>query len=394
MSVIINGTLHHLLARLSKVPTLLVDLPFELQTLTLTKLTLHELFRMRITCRSFFNLVQVHASDLTRDLLKHYKGLARAHSLYQDKYDASESTLHYVINLSHHCYVVEALARFIAEYHLTELLGYTSPTRLAQSSDALLVNITITNLKPHLMIIFHALEMYKSSLAELVQDPDLVSSEHALRSRKRVEAWRLEIEILRNYNELQLGNTCMIFDLLKRLLSRQLRPASYATHLERRLRGWTSPKANDEQVLMLMILGGLDAVKRVMVVPAYNNRIKKLEDWTESLIPAASTRSGRLSGAKPNATFPVQGYLSTFNHITAARAMTILPSLASFFNIWELKQLTGLSASSHVRSNRMGRRERYEFLTLLIHRPMNTDFELRREEVHDPLRAPNDGSQQ
>lgn len=155
-------------------------------------MTWHELLQVRITCRSFFNLVQAHASDLTRNMVKHYKSLARGHSLYKDVYDSSNPTLDYVIDLSHRCYVVEALARFLAKYRLMELFGQGVATRLKHTYHAPFVDRVINNLKPHLIIISHMLETYRSSMAELVQDIDpydMISLLWITRNSK-LNAWR------------------------------------------------------------------------------------------------------------------------------------------------------------------------------------------------------------
>lgn len=195
----------------------------------------------------------------------------------------------------------------------------------------------------------------------------------------------MEAAILRGYNELDICTTSMVFDLLKRTLSRQLRPVSYANSLERRLRGWTSPRASDEQVMTLLVFGGLDLIRSVMVIPTYNERMKNFEHWMEVLVPSPPPENSRSSQGKPDTSVIPQRVRQVSNHTTVARIMAIFPNLTHFFNVWDLEELTGsrvLSAGTPFQ-NRI-HRSSFDFLTLLrCKEQMNSDFELQGDNELD-----------
>ncbi|KAI4141723.1 MAG: hypothetical protein L6R39_005214 [Caloplaca ligustica] len=361
---------------LARIPSLLAELPSELQTLVLCKLTWQDILRCRSTCRFFFNLVQNHAREIGRNLFKQDTDLRRAHSLYRNVYDSTPS-LDYVMALSNRCYLAESVARFLATYHLMEIFYCRTPAHLAQSKYAPLVDTIIANLKPHIMIISHMLRTYRSSVAELVKHMDLLSYEGGLVSKTRIQSWRKEVEILDGYNQWEVCNTSLVFELVKKTLFRQLRPVSYATSLERRLRGWTKPSATDQQVMKLVVFGGLDAIKRIMVIQSYNMRIKALDQWLEFLTATEPPNNSHVVGDRTD-TLPIyRSFYYSFDSTTTARIMKILPDRVCFFNVWELAKLTGSRIGTLERyRNRMGL---VEFLVLL-REDIDSDFELRRRE--------------
>lgn len=340
-----------------------------------------DILRLRTTCRFFFNLVQNHASEITRSLLLRDTDFRKMHSLYKDMWvDFSNTTLDYIMALSHRFHLACSLARFLATHHLTEMFYYKSPAQLMQSKHASLRRVMVSNLRPHLMIISHMLETYKVSLAKLVQDVDLLKFESSLVSNKRVQAWRKEVGILRGYNEWEVCRTSMVFEFLKKTLFRQLRPVSYAGPVERRLRGWTKPSASDSQVMALMIFGGFDAIKKVITIQSYNMRIKALERWLKPLAPTEPPRNLQLAARNREHLLIPPTFRHSLDPEIACRMMLILPDRARFFNVWELEELTGSQIfTSDVRMTRY-RRELLEFLALLRSDALDTDFELRRQE--------------
>lgn len=344
----------------SKVLAFLADLPSELQAIVLCKLEWRDILRLRAASRYFSNLIASHAGEITRSLVIHDTDLRKMHSLYQYQYqdqriDTLMTTLEYGMGLSHRLHVALSLARFLTTNHLMEIFYCKSPAHLMQSKHAPLFRTIVSNLKPHLMIISHMLERYKTSLAALVQDVDLLLYERALVSNKRVQAWREEVEILKDYNDREVCNTCLVFEFLKKTLFRQLRPASYAGSVERRLRGWTKPSASDDQVMTLMVFGGLDAIKRVITNQTYNARINLLEHELKSVV-------------------------RTLDPVVTSRMMRLLPDRARWFNVWALQKLTGSNIITSTASTSTRQMEPLEFLALLRSEAMDRDFDLRSHE--------------
>lgn len=269
-------------------------------------------------------------------LIRRDVDLGRAHSLYRHR-DSSQPTWNYFIALAHRCSTVQNLAHFLATYHLMDSLVRKTSAHRMQTVYAPVIEKMVTNLRPHLMIISHMLETYRSSVADLVRDPDTSIHEDRTNSTKRAQSWRKELDILREYNEMQIFTTETVFELLKKTLCRQLRPVSYAGSLERRVRGWSKPPASQEQVVSLMIFGGLSAVTKIVVIKSYDMRMRALELWMKDVL----SPTARLEG-KDVETLPAYQWLyPPLDPMTKDRMMAILPDLAHFFNIGELESKTG-----------------------------------------------------
>ncbi|KAL8645181.1 MAG: hypothetical protein Q9210_006855 [Variospora velana] len=361
--------------KLGKIPGLLSNLPRELQAQVLCSLAWPEVLRFRMTCRLFSTLIRDHAAEVVRHLIKHDKALVKAHSLYRD--DSSEPDFEYVVALSHRCHVAASLARFLAIYHLSEMLNYRTAAELARSKDARLIGILATNLEPHLLIISHMLQTYRSSVAGIVRDMDTLHGEGALVAKTRAQAWTKEVEILNGYDESEVCATSMVFDLLKKTLFRELRPVSYATSWEWRLRGMSMRSASDQQVMELMVFGGLFGIKKVVTIPSYNKRLQELECWLTVLTPFEAPKDSSPVGGEDDTTLLVhRNYHHAYDPVITARIMKILPYRSSFFNVWELTHLTGSKIGTlDAHSARM---ERPDFLRLATSGSMSSDFPMRR----------------
>lgn len=218
-----------------------------------------------------------------------------------------------------------------------------------------MVRRMVTNLKPHLMIISHMLETYRSSVADIVRDHDTSIHEDHTNSNKRAQACRKELEILRECDELEIFTTEKVFELLKTTVCRQLRPVSYAGSLERRVRGWSRPPASQGQVMSLMVFGGLNAITKIVSIQSYNARIGALEHWTRDVLSPTAQLEGKQLESLPTSLclFP------PLDTTTKDRMRAILPDLAHFFNIGKLEKITG---SEVIGSNRLDQFEFYDRL--------------------------------
>ncbi|KAL8742348.1 MAG: hypothetical protein Q9184_008270 [Pyrenodesmia sp. 2 TL-2023] len=263
---------------------------------------------------------------------------------------------------------------------MDSLVRKTSAHRM-QTAYAPVIEKMVTDFKPHLMIISHMLDTYRSSVTDLVRDPNTSIHQEPTDSTRRAQSWRKEIDILREYNEVHVFNTEKVFELLKKTLSRQLRPVSYAGSLERRIRGLSKPPASQEQVVSLMVFGGLSAVTRIVVMKSYDMRIRALELWMKNIL----SPTAQLEGQEVE-TLPAHGCLfPPLDPTTKDRMMAILPVLAHFFNIDELESKTGLEViSSDVPGPSTARIGMVQFFELWrTGRLMRSDFDLRRHNGGD-----------
>ncbi len=306
------------LYRMPGSPSLFNRLAPELRVLVYRHLVIGDVLRLRWTCRSLLNLIELDMGEIVRCLVMDDGIIRLAHSLAKD-IETSIPTVGYLVALSHRCHVAEALGRSLATFHLQEIYSCSSSTALARSPHAHKVAIVNDNLRPYLVIISHMLEVYRSSMAKIVQDKRSVEE-------TRLQACRSERAIMKQYASAE--RTPLVFEFLKKTLFRQLRPASYATFLERRIRGWTEPSANDDKVMSLMVFGGVDAIRRVLGVQTYNMRIRALEDWLSDAGVTERPRSKTDEAIKHRST----------NHglgpATIQRIKAILPDRSQLFDTW------------------------------------------------------------
>lgn len=362
---------------LDKVVSLLQNLAFELQALIIGNLKWRDILHLRMTSKAFLNFVHAHAGEISRNLIRHDSALSVVHSLFNDIAAPPKPTLDYVFALARRSSIVEHLAWMLATHQLTQV-SYARPgTASAMERLARQHTLVAKNLRPHLLIIAHMLETYRSFMAELLQDNDLLGDQDPLLSK--VEIWNAEFEILEQYNETEICRTSMVFELLKRVLGRQLRPASYAGYVERHLRGWTKPSGSDEQVLSLMIFGGLEAVHRVMSLPTYNGRIEALEDELNQSTSGSPSGKSQLPvpGTMPRAS---RSLVDPLDSVTAERikAVAFAPPRERFFDVWEMERLLLSKAiTSNIPSQACEYLAPQDFLKLLRSDEMDSNFELR-----------------
>ncbi|KAL8924735.1 MAG: hypothetical protein Q9172_002553 [Xanthocarpia lactea] len=307
------------LYRMPGTPSLFNRLAPELRVLVYRHLVIRDVLRLRWSCRSLLNLVELDMGEIVRCLVMDDGIMRLAHSLAKDGIETSIPTVGYLVALSHRCHVAEALGRSLATFHLQEIYSCNSSTALARSPHAHKVAIVNDNLRPYLVIISHMLEVYRSSMAKVVQEKNSVEE-------TRLQACRSERAIMKQYTSDE--RTPLVIEFLKKTLFRQLRPASYATFLERRIRGWTEPSANDDKVMSLIVFGGVDAIRRVLGVQNYNMRIRALEDW---LSDAGVTERSR---SKTDEAIKHRSANHGLGPATIQRIKAILPDRSRLFATW------------------------------------------------------------
>ena len=290
-------------------PSVFHRLAPELRALIYCHLTAADVLRLRFTCRSLLGLIELDIGEIIRSLAMNDQIIRLAHTLAKSAIDTSTPRVGYLIALIRQCHVAEALGRSLAEFHLKDIYGCNSLAKLACSPHAHKVNFMAENLKPYLIIISHMIDAYRSSVIKIVQEEQSVGE-------MRLQACRSEREIMRKHAS--NDRVSLVFEFLRTILSRQLRPASYATFLERRIRGWTKPSASDDQFISLIVFGGLSAINHVLNNPTYNKRILACEDWQSQV------RSSELP-----------------RHATIQRIRAVLPNRAHFFNPWARAESKG-----------------------------------------------------
>ena len=344
----------------------LVNLIPELLSGILQFLEFHDILQLRFASKACYYIVQWRATELTRNLIGNNRGLKNAHSLYQSFLLCNEPSLDYIFGLSRRSHICQKLANFLARYHLRDIYNVNWSRESRASRYAPLLRTIVSNIVPHLLIIFHFLETYSASILRLIKDKPFVTDDCHKKS-----ALQLQVELLQQYNPERISETSKVFSFLTNIIGRRLRPPSFATGLERQLRGWTKVPATPKKLVWLEILGGLDPINRVLCTSGYDKRIDLLNNEVYRLInidlpryiaPEASTqlpKIGRVANPAPG--------------VAVAESLISIVQEPLLFNLVDLADSTNsVLAQDYTVVMSTG-----EFLALLRSDEMISEFELR-----------------
>ncbi|KAI9867768.1 MAG: hypothetical protein M1830_005746 [Pleopsidium flavum] len=92
-----------------------------------------------------------------------------------------------------------------------------------------------------------------------------------------------EKSIINSYDPEQLLQVHQMYKLLVPIFVRKLRPPSYAGRFERSLRGWSQTPASQDDIVKVLLLGGIKEVMRIIEVKTYAARRKALDGFIEGL---------------------------------------------------------------------------------------------------------------
>ena len=97
--------------------------------------------------------------------------------------------------------------------------------------------------------------------------------------------WDDQARIMDQYEPLLLLECYHMYGFLLQAFERKLRPPTYASRIEKLLRGWTAKPATSHQIEILLMLGGMDAVQKVLSKRTYNERRRALDVFIRDLSP-------------------------------------------------------------------------------------------------------------
>ncbi len=106
----------------------------------------------------------------------------------------------------------------------------------------------------------------------------------------------IEKRIIDRYHPEYLLKLHQMYKLLLAAFVRKLRPPSYAGRLERSLRGWSKTPASQDDIVKVLLLGGLRVVNRIIGIKTYAARRKALDDFIEGLTLPKEDNSTRSNG--------------------------------------------------------------------------------------------------
>lgn len=266
----------------------LFELSRNIQEAILHALNPNDVFALRISSRRAYNMVETHQASLARRYMKLQADRRRCDcKIWTPPKDLS---LSYYYQSYHHQVVLWKVASAMLDFIAVEIHGFSTKSTLStfQQDHAML----LSNLYPILEHISLFLEEYQSSFANATK-----LSAFAGKSPKQVRHThhRLELAILERFNDKCLCECYAMFRLLLIALSRRLRPPINATKLERSLRGWNRPAATSDDLVKLLLFGGLSKAARILSIQSYAARREHLDTFLAHLRPGPASTVTRPS---------------------------------------------------------------------------------------------------
>ncbi|KAF2121837.1 hypothetical protein BDV96DRAFT_130631 [Lophiotrema nucula] len=254
-------------------------LPNELHLHILSNLSIADLLSLRRTCHSFNALVTACGSSLVR-----YWTRCRFGSLHLKLYPApgpNQAELQYLLAMRRRHIAAVRLTRELANFVLRDTLKYTNQRQRQMWASV------YEKMIPLVFAVGYFLEEHRRAILE--------------RDLGRIRRGNIGYDICTTP-----GITSQEGDILKRLdcplrlqyyfmylfivqvLSRKLRPPTYAGSVERIVRGWTGHAACAEDIAFVLILGGISQVAKLLACKNYSERRRHLHHFITRLSPHQS----------------------------------------------------------------------------------------------------------
>ncbi|KAI9707282.1 MAG: hypothetical protein M1836_000242 [Candelina mexicana] len=245
-------------------------LPNELHVQILCELPFVDILTLRMTSRSFLDLITISQSPIVRHHVKH--GIPTHFLRIYPSPSPMNARLNYLIGLQYRLRVCSSLAGRLADFFSAETFGNrteSSRQKFQPQRDRMWRRMI-----PWLLVLFHFFESYRSNLIE-----HLLNRTEPLPSAEPDSPHHLQVDIISNYSPQILLVAHEIYRLLLRSFSRKLRPPTYAGRLERSIRGWKKPPPAEAELVKVLLAGGLPEVNRIFQAPNYAERRRRIEDF-------------------------------------------------------------------------------------------------------------------
>ncbi|KAG7006136.1 hypothetical protein G7Y79_00016g041210 [Physcia stellaris] len=146
------------------------------------------------------------------------------------------------------------------------------------------LRVAVAKLRPYFFILYHFFEAFRAILVHsfACNSPLGVITTEARASL--IEKW-----LLNHYTTEAKEQALCLWEQVMKVVSRKFRPATYATKVERTLRGWHHPPASEEDMMSLIIFGGLEALYRVITVHGFASRMKAFDKMALQLQTPSET---------------------------------------------------------------------------------------------------------
>ncbi|OCK90907.1 uncharacterized protein K441DRAFT_689152 [Cenococcum geophilum 1.58] len=259
--------------------TLLFDLffhlPNELHIQILCELSISDILALRITSRFFNNLVLSCQSALVRFWVKYRLG-----SLHTSLYPApppNHANIHYLLAMRRRHIASIRLTRQLANYVLKDTLRYTSARQRK------MWNSVYDKMIPLVFAVGYFLDEHRRVILE--RDLKIGKKGAGYDFQPGPAITKEEKKIIERYDPRLRLPYFYMYSFILQVLTRKLRPPTYAGSVERFVRGWNTAPATSDEIAFALVLGGVDQVAKLLACKKYYERRRVLDEFIKGLSP-------------------------------------------------------------------------------------------------------------
>ncbi|KAJ9666521.1 hypothetical protein H2201_003444 [Coniosporium apollinis] len=264
----------------------LLALPYELQAQILCELVFADILALRLTSHACCSMVTACQSDIVRSWTKHELNRLER-SLYPPP-PPGEAKLQYILEVQRQQAIARKLARHVADFVARKILLRDTMRKREKFQPAW--DRMYEKSVPLLFTIGHFLEEYRKLLLQKCVAESEAKHGFRIYTCSDVEYLKpLQKEILTKYDPRHVLECHRMCYFLFQAFEQKLRPPSYASPVEKLMRGWIGKPASPEEIGIVLVLGGLGQVEKIWSQSSYNERRKAQIAFVKSLSPYETT---------------------------------------------------------------------------------------------------------
>jgi len=199
-----------------------------------------------------------------------------------------EAKLQYIFEVQRQQAIARKLAKNAADFVARKILLRDTARKRETFQPAW--NRMYKKSMPLLFTVGHFLEQYRKQLLQkCVAESDAAHGFRIITCSDDEYVKTLQKEILSKYDPEHLLECHRMCYFLFQAFDQKLRPPSYASPVEKLMRGWIGKPASPEEIAVVWVLGGLGQVEKIWSHGSYNERRKAQISFVKGVSPNETT---------------------------------------------------------------------------------------------------------
>ncbi|KAF2466758.1 uncharacterized protein BDR25DRAFT_293170 [Lindgomyces ingoldianus] len=259
----------------------LFRLPSEIHIHILSELCISDLLALRRTSHALNDLISTCGASLVRFWVKNKLG--SLHTKLYPPPPPNQAALQYLLAMRRRHIASIRLTRELANFVLRDTLKHTSQRQKQ------MWNSVYEKMIPLVFAVGYFLEEHRRAILErdlgrirprsnIAYD---ICTTPGITSQERKIMKRLDPPMRLQY--------FYMYCFIVQVLTRKLRPPTYAGSVEKFVRGWTAHPASSEDIAFVLVLGGVSQVAKLLACRNYSERRRLLHNFITRLSPYEST---------------------------------------------------------------------------------------------------------